>query len=65
MRYLYSPEDGTHVIEDTLYYLRSYYFNNEVHGMQYGEFATSTDYFAVALLDEQSYSPDLIDGLEI
>lgn len=65
MRYLYTLEDGTHVSEDPLYRLRYYYFNNEVHGMHYGEFANYTDYFAIALRDEHPYSPNLLDGLEV
>ena len=31
--------DGAEVTEDWLYEKRSYFFNNEVHGMHYGEFA--------------------------
>jgi hypothetical protein len=64
MRYLYTGLDGTEIKEDMLYSKRTYYFNNEVHGMHYGEFANYTEYFACALLEGSSYSPDLIEGLE-
>lgn len=39
MRYLHTAEDGSEIVEDSLYAKRAYYFNNEVHGMHYGEFA--------------------------
>ena len=64
MRYLHTTPDGTEVQEDMLYSRRSFYFNNEVHGMHYGEFANYADYFALALLEERPYSPDLAEGLE-
>ena len=64
MRYLHTAPDGTEIKEDMLYSKRAYYFNNEVHGMHYGEFANYTEYFARALLDGQSFSPDLNEGLE-
>lgn len=47
-----------------LYAWRSYYFNNEVHGMHYGEFANFVEYFAQALLNEADFSPNLEEGLE-
>ena len=43
---------------------RAYYFNNEVHGMHYGEFANYAEYFARSLLEGRDYSPDLEEGLE-
>ncbi len=55
---------GTEIKEDALYARRAYYFNNEVHGMHYGEFAKYTDYFAQALLEKRPYSPNLAEGLE-
>jgi predicted dehydrogenase len=64
MRYFYTAPDGTEIKEDMLYRYREYYFNNEVHGMHYGEFANYTEYFARALLDDQPYSPDLEEGIE-
>ena len=49
MRYRYTAPDGTEVTEDSLYAKRRYYFNDEVHGMHYGEFANYLDAFATAL----------------
>ena len=64
MRYLHTAPDGTEVVEDMLYERRHYYFNNEVHGMHYGEFANYLDYFAAAVLDGSAYSPDVREGIE-
>ncbi len=64
MQYIHSSPDGTEVIEDPLYALRHYYFNSEVHGMHYGEFANYAEHFADALLNGTPYSPDLEEGLE-
>jgi predicted dehydrogenase len=64
MRYWHTRPDGTEVKEDMLYAYRAYYFNNEVHGMHYGEFANYTDYFARALQEGTPYSPDLEEGVE-
>jgi predicted dehydrogenase len=64
MRYYATRADGTEVIEDALYARRAYYFNNEVHGMHYGEFANYADYFAGCLLQGLPHSPDLAEGLE-
>ncbi|NOG52052.1 MAG: hypothetical protein HND48_23390 [Chloroflexi bacterium] len=47
-----------------MYSKRGVYFNNEVHGMHYGEFANYTEYFAQALLSGGDYSPGLAEGLE-
>jgi predicted dehydrogenase len=63
MRYVHTSLDGE-VIEDPLYARRSYYFNNEAHGMHYGEFANYAEYFAQALLNGRAYSPDLDEGIE-
>jgi len=64
MTYRYSNDDGTEMLEDPLYELRHYYFNSEIHGMHYGEFANYADYFAEALLTNRPYSPDLEEGIE-
>lgn len=64
MRYLYTAPDGTEVVEDMLYEYRHYYFNNEVHGMHYGEFANYIEYFAQALIEDRPASPALEEGLE-
>ncbi len=63
MRYWYTRPDGTEVCEDMLYAQRAYYFNNDVHGMHYGEFANYTEAFARAILEGAPYSPDLNDGM--
>jgi predicted dehydrogenase len=63
MRFLYTKPDGTEVREDMLYARRGYYFNNEVHGMHYGEFANYAEYFANAILTGSDYSPNLEEGL--
>jgi predicted dehydrogenase len=52
------------ITEDCLYAGRHYYFNSEVHGMHYGEFANYADYFARSLLANAAYSPNLEEGLE-
>jgi predicted dehydrogenase len=64
MRYVHTAPDGTEIVEDMLYERRHYYFNNEVHGMHYGEFANYLDHFAAAILAGSAYSPDLREGLE-
>ena len=64
MRYLHTGADGAEIKEDFLYHKRAYYFNNEVHGMHYGEFANYAEYFAQALLANHAYSPNLAEGLE-
>jgi predicted dehydrogenase len=63
MRYIHTSPDGD-VVEDPLYGKRAYYFNNEVHGMHYGEFANYAEYFATALLENRPYSPHLEEGIE-
>jgi predicted dehydrogenase len=64
MRFWYTRPDGTEVKEDMLYAQRGYYFNNETHGMHYGEFSNYAEYFARALLEGRDYSPNLEEGLE-
>ena len=64
MRYLHTAPDGTEIKEDMLYSKRAYYFNNETHGMHYGEFANYAEYFGAALLEGRDYSPNLLEGLE-
>ena len=63
MRFVHTSPDGTEVTEDPLYALRHHYFNSEVHGMHYGEFAHYAEHFAGALLDDTPHAPDLEDGL--
>lgn len=64
MRYLHTGTDGAEVRRDYLYEKRGYYFNNEVHGMHYGEFANYAEYFARAILYNTPYSPDLAEGVQ-
>jgi len=64
MKYRYVAADGAEVTEDPLYALRHHYFNSEVHGMHYGEFANYAEHFACALLDGTPHQPDLEHGLE-
>jgi len=64
MRYTRTSADNTEVVEDHLCAGRHYYFNSEVHGMHYGEFANYADYFAGALIDGAAYSPNLEEGVE-
>jgi predicted dehydrogenase len=64
MRFAATRPDGTEVWEDALYANRAYYFNNEVHGMHFGEFANYTEYFAKSLLEDVPNSPDLEEGID-
>lgn len=64
MRYVHTTPDGGEVTEDYLYNRRAYYFNNEVHGMHYGEFSNYAEHFAEALLEGRPNSPDLEEGIE-
>lgn len=64
MQYLHTGEDGVEVLEDMLYEYRHFHFNNEVHGMHYGEFANYLQYFASSLQSGAVYSPGLEEGLE-
>ena len=64
MRYFQTAPDGSEIKYDMLYQQRGYYFNNEVHGMHYGEFANYTQFFADAILTGKAYGPDLTEGLE-
>ena len=52
------------VVEDCLYAGRHYYFNSEVHGMHYGEFANYAEYFGRALINDEPFSPGLEEGVE-
>ncbi len=65
MRYRHTAPDGTEVLEDSLYAKRSYYFNDEVHGMHYGEFANYLQAFAAALVSGTQASPELVEGLSV
>ncbi len=64
MRYWYTGADGAEVKEDYLYHKRPYYYNNENHGMHYGEFANYTEYFAQAILNDTPHSPNLEEAIE-
>jgi predicted dehydrogenase len=64
MRYVHTSPDGSEVTEDALYALRHHYFNSEVHGMHYGEFANYAEHFAGALIDGTPHAPGLEEGLE-
>jgi predicted dehydrogenase len=65
MRYRRTTPDGTELLEDALYAKRHYYFNDEVHGMHYGEFANYLQAFAEALLSDGHAAPDLVEGLQV
>ena len=64
MEYLHVGHDGVEHVEDMLYEYRHYHFNNEVHGMHYGEFANYLQYFAEAILTGADYSPGVEEGIE-
>lgn len=63
MQFVHTAADGAEVIEDMLYSGRGRYFNNEVHGMHYGEFANYAEYFARSLLEGWDAKPDLEEGI--
>lgn len=63
MRYAECGEDGTEHWEDALYARRSYYFNDDVHGKHFGEFANYADYFGNAIITGDDYSPGGAEGL--
>ncbi len=65
MRYVHTGEDHTEIVEDHLYAGRHYYFNSEVHGMHYGEFANYAEHFAGAILEGTKASPELEEGIEV
>lgn len=65
MRLKRTGEDGAEVTEDWLYEKRSFFFNNEVHGMHYGEFARYADAFAKVLIDGGTASPELDEGSDV
>lgn len=60
----FDPGELMEVTEDCLYAGRHYYFNSEVHGMHYGEFANYADAFARAILEGEAASPELEEGVE-
>ncbi|HZW11107.1 MAG TPA: Gfo/Idh/MocA family oxidoreductase [Phycisphaerales bacterium] len=60
----FNPGELMGVTEDCLYAGRHYYFNSEVHGMHYGEFANYADTFARALIEDRPISPELEEGVE-
>ena len=64
MRYYHTSPEGAEIAEDLLYHQRGYYFNNQVHGSHYGEFANYAEYFALALIEGRAYSPNLEEGVE-
>jgi predicted dehydrogenase len=64
MRFTRTAPDGTEVTEDSLYAGRHYYFNSEVHGMHYGEFANYAESFGTAILNQTPHAPDLEEGVE-
>ena len=67
MKYIHTggaEDEMTEITEDHLYAGRHYYFNSEVHGMHYGEFANYAESFAGALIDGSPCSPDLDEGIE-
>jgi len=63
MELISTGHDGVERVEDMLYEYRHYHFNNEVHGMHYGEFANYLQHFASAILTDTAPSPDLGSGL--
>ncbi len=60
----FEPGALTEVVEDFLYAGRQYYFNSEVHGMHYGEFANYAEHFAAALIDGTPAAPELEEGID-
>ncbi len=67
MRYIHAGEgddEMTEITEDHLYAGRHRYFNSEVHGMHYGEFANYADHFGQALIEGRDASPGLEEGVE-
>lgn len=65
MRLKRTGEGGAEITEDWLYEKRGYFFNNEVHGMHYGEFARYADAFAKALIEGTAASPELDEGADV
>lgn len=61
---IFEPGELAEVVEDYLYAGRHYYFNSEVHGMHYGEFANYADHFARSLIEGRTASPSLEEGVE-
>lgn len=58
-------ENGAEITEDWLYEKRGFFFNNEVHGMHYGEFARYADAFANALMNGTKAAPELDEGTDV
>lgn len=58
------PSGMQEIVEDYLYAGRQYYFNSEVHGMHYGEFANYADHFGRAIIEGTPNSPDLLEAVE-
>lgn len=64
MRYVHTAANGDEVTEDHLYAGRHYYFNSEVHGMHYGEFANYAEHLADAIIHNRPHAPNLEEGIE-
>ncbi len=60
----FRPGVHAEIVEDLLYAGRHFYFNSEVHGMHYGEFANYADHFASGLIAGEPRSPELEEGVE-
>ncbi|MBS1709174.1 MAG: Gfo/Idh/MocA family oxidoreductase [Armatimonadetes bacterium] len=65
MRYRHTGPAGEEMTEDCLYAMRGYYFDNEVHGMHYGEFSNYTDAFCRSLIEGSRCSPDMKEGIDV
>jgi len=63
LRFTYHDSEGTEVEEDYTQSMTGYYYRHELIGMHYGEFGNYLDYFADAILNGTSNSPDLEEGL--
>ncbi len=59
----FEPGAMAEFTEDCLYAGRHYYFNSEVHGMHYGEFANYAEHFAAGLIDGSPCAPELEEGV--
>lgn len=63
MRYAATGPDGIERWEDALYAKRTYYFNDDVHGKHFGEFANYAEHFAAAIMDGTAHAPSGSEGL--
>lgn len=63
MRYLHTSDEGTEVVEDYLYAKRTQYFNDDVHGKHFGEFAAYAEHFGRSIVEGESHHPDGWEGL--